>query len=120
MAVTIEELQLAALAPADLAGSVALLRESDQERFPEDPTKPDDVYVRLITAAPPDGRLFFWAARGSGAIVGGAYLQLPDRENLQMGWTGVIVSPAARRHGIGRRLLRTVAERASADGRRAL
>jgi GNAT superfamily N-acetyltransferase len=117
MTTKIEELRLAALAPADLADTVQLLRRMDQERVPEDPVKPDEPYVRLITAAPPDGRLVFWAAREDGVLVGGAYLQLPDRENLQLGFVGVQVLPEARCHGVGRKLVRAVAERAAAEGR---
>ncbi len=113
----IEELRLAALSPADLTDAVGLMRRLDQERVPEDPVTPDEVYARQITAAPPDGRLFFWSARENGALVGGAYLQVSDRENLQLGFGGVLVAPEARRRGIGRTLLRHLAERASSDGR---
>jgi len=120
MATTIEELALADLAPADLAAAVGLLRRIDQERVPEDPVKPDDVYARQITAAPPHARLFFWGARADGVLVGGAYLLLPDQDNVHLGWTGVLVVPDARRRGIGRKLLRTVAERAAVDGRAVL
>ena len=117
MSITIEELPLAKLAPADLKETVGLLRRLDQERVPEDPIKPDEVYARQITASPPDGRLFFWAARDDGALVGGAYLQLSDRENLQLGFCGVLVRPEARRRAIGRTLLRRAADRSAAEGR---
>ena len=117
MTTTIEELSLADLSPADLKDAVGLLRRIDQERVPEDPITPDDVYARQITAAPPDGRLFFWRAHENGVLVGGAYLQLSDRENLRLGFGGALVLPDARRRGIGRALLRHVAERASSDGR---
>ncbi len=117
MTATIEELPPAQLSPADLKLAVGLLRRLDQERVPEDPITPDDVYARQITASPPDGRLFFWGAREAGGLVGGAYLQLSDRENLQLGFCGVLVRPEARRRGIGRKLLRQVADRSSAEGR---
>jgi GNAT superfamily N-acetyltransferase len=120
MAPTIEELRLAELSPADLADAVGLLRRIDRERVPEDPITPDDVYARQITAAPPDGRLFFWRAQDDGTLVGGAYLQVSDRDNLQLGFGGVLVVPEARRRGIGRALLRNVADRAAADGRTVL
>jgi GNAT superfamily N-acetyltransferase len=120
MTTNIEELPLADLAPGDLAAAVALLRRIDQERAPEDPVKPDDVYARQITAAPPHARLFFWGARENGGLVGGAYLLLPDQDNVHLGWTGLLVAPEARRRGIGGQLLRTVAERASANGRTVL
>jgi mycothiol synthase len=117
MPITIEELPLAKLAAAELNDAVGLLRRLDQERVPEDPITPDEVYARQITASPPDGRLFFWAAREGGALLGGAYLQLSDRENLQLGFCGVLVRPEARRRGIGRQLLRHTADRAAAEGR---
>ncbi|MEA2661492.1 MAG: hypothetical protein QOH08_1064 [Chloroflexota bacterium] len=117
MPLVIEELPPAQLSPADLKEAVGLLRRLDQERVPEDPINPDDVYARQITASPPDGRLFFWGARENGGLVGGAYLQLSDRDNLQLGFTGVLVLPEARRRGVGRALLRQVGERASANGR---
>jgi mycothiol synthase len=120
MTLTIEELPPAKLSPADLTATVGLLRRMDQERVPEDPIKPDDIYIRMITAAPPDGRLLFWGARENDSLVGGAYLQLSDRENLQLGFTGVLVLPEARRHGVGQRLLGHVAQRASSDGRMVL
>jgi mycothiol synthase len=117
MTLTIEELPPAQLSAADLKSAVGLMRRLDQERVPEDPITPDDVYARQITAARPDGRLFFWGAREGGQLVGGAYLQLTDKENLQLGFCGVLVRPEARRRGIGRTLLRKVAERSSAEGR---
>jgi GNAT superfamily N-acetyltransferase len=120
MATTIEELPLTALSPADLAAAVGLMRRIDQERVPEDPTTPDDVYALRLTVAPPDARLLFWGARENGTLVGGAYLHLSDRDNLQLGWTSALVGPEARRRGIGRKLLRAVAERARADGRTVL
>ena len=117
MTLTIEELPPAQLSAADLASAVGLMRRLDQERVPEDPVAPDEVYARQITAARPDGRLFFWGAREGGDLVGGAYLQLSDKENLQLGFCGVLVRPEARRRGIGRTLLRKVADRSSSEGR---
>ena len=117
---TIERLPPAELSPDDLASAVGLLRRIDQEQVPEDPVKPDDVYVCQITAAPPHARLFFWGAREHGSLVGGAYLLLPDQDNVHLGWTSVLVLPEARRRGIGRKLLRTVADRAAVDGRAVL
>ena len=117
----IRELDLRALSPAELNDAVALLRAYDQERVPEDPLLPVETYVQRLTTAPPDARFLMWAARESArALVAGAILQLPDRENLTMAFGGVIVAPEARRRGIGRRLLHTVTERALAEGRTVL
>jgi mycothiol synthase len=117
MPITIDELPLARLSSAELTETVGLMRRLDQERVPEDPIAPDEVYARQITATPPDGRLFFWAAREDGALIGGAYVQLSDRENLQLAFCGVLVRPEARRRGIGRSLLRRAADRSAAEGR---
>ncbi|HEV2249094.1 MAG TPA: GNAT family N-acetyltransferase [Candidatus Limnocylindria bacterium] len=117
MTVTIEELPLATVAAVDLAQAVGLIRRINEESVPEDPVLPDEVYARRITAPPPDGRRFFWVAREDGRLVGGAYLQVSDRDNPQLGFAGVLVLPEARRRGIGRTLLRRLAERASTDGR---
>jgi GNAT superfamily N-acetyltransferase len=49
---------------------------------------------------------------------GGFYrLELPDLENRDRAHVNVVVHPAARRHGIGRELLRHAAARATANGR---
>jgi mycothiol synthase len=117
MSMTIEELPPSSLTPADLADAVGLMRRIYQETVPEDPVMPDDVYARRIAAPPPDGRLFFWGARENGRLVGGAYLLVSDRDNPQLGFGDVLVLPDARRRGIGRMLLRRLAERASSDGR---
>jgi GNAT superfamily N-acetyltransferase len=117
MSVTIAELPLINAPLATLAGAIAVWRRTDQERAPEDPVTPDEVYARKLTAAPSHGRLMAWTASDGATVVGIAYLQLPDVDNLEMGWAGVLVVPEARRRGIGRRLLRTVAERASAARR---
>lgn len=120
MAATIEELRLADAAPVTLAGAIAVWRRTDQERVPEDPVTPDAVYARQLTAPPSHFRLMAWTASEAGTVVGIAYLQLPDVDNLEMGWAGVLVAPEARRRGIGRHLLRRVAERASAERRSTL
>jgi mycothiol synthase len=119
MAATIEELPLAGVAPT-LGGAIAVWRRIDQERVPEDPVTPDAAYARRLTAPPTHFRLMAWTASEGGTVVGIAFLQLPDVDNLEMGWAGALVVPEARRRGIGRRLLRAVAERASAERRTAL
>jgi GNAT superfamily N-acetyltransferase len=118
--ITIEELSLAARSPATVADAITVWRRADQERTPEDPIVPDEVYARRLTAPPSNNRLFLWTACDDGAPAGTAYLQLPDRDNLELGWAGVLVLPEARRRGIGRRLLRHVAERAASERRTTL
>jgi GNAT superfamily N-acetyltransferase len=57
------------------------------------------------------------AVDDAGAITGYYRMHLPDLENLDEASGGPIVHPAARRHGIGRALLRHEGERAAANGR---
>ena len=120
MTPTIEEVSLAARSAATVADAITVWRRADQERTPEDPIMPDEVYARRLTAPPSNSRLFLWTACDEGAPAGTAYLQLPDRDNLELGWAGVLVLPEARRRGIGRRLLGRVAERASSERRTTL
>ena len=47
-------------------------------------------------------------------------LNLPDLENTQRAFLIPVVHPAARRNGIGRRLVRHAADRAAANGRTVL
>jgi mycothiol synthase len=120
MIATIEELSLPKPSRAALASAIAVWRRADQERAPGDPITPDAVYERRLTAPPSNGRLFVWTARDGSAVAGTAYLQLPDQDNLQLGWAGVLVLPEARRRGVGRHLLRQLAERASSERRKTL
>jgi GNAT superfamily N-acetyltransferase len=59
-----------------------------------------------------------WVASGGDDSVVGYYrISLPDLENLDEANAGPLVHPAARRHGIGRELLRHAGGRAAAHGR---
>jgi len=59
-----------------------------------------------------------WVAFDDAGTVTGFYrLNLPDLENRDRGFIGLVVDPAARRGGTGRELLRHGAERAGANGR---
>jgi len=57
------------------------------------------------------------AADPGGGWAGWYLLELPDRENTHMSELTVLVTPARRRHGFGRALLRHAAARAAAHGR---
>ncbi|MEP7003671.1 MAG: GNAT family N-acetyltransferase [Chloroflexota bacterium] len=112
------EVQISEFSRDQVAEAVPLLQEIDKERVPEDPVLPTAAYVRRLTALPPDVRQFFWGARDAqGTLVGVAFAQLPDRENVQMAFGVVMVAPKARRHGIGRSLVRKLTERVKAEGR---
>ena len=60
-----------------------------------------------------------WAVSGQdeSSVAGWYRLELPDKENLDRAYLDLTVLPAARRHGIGRALLRHAAERTAAHGR---
>jgi GNAT superfamily N-acetyltransferase len=59
-----------------------------------------------------------WAAYDDAETVAGFYrLDLPDLENTNRAFLGLVVHPAARRGGTGRELLRHGAGRAGASGR---
>ena len=117
----IRELPLQGLAGAELADAVAILSGYDQERVPEDPVLPFETYVQRLTTVRPDGRSMMFVARDlAKAVVGGALLQVSDRENLTMAFAGVVVPSVNRRRGVGRQLLRVVTERAAKEGRTVL
>jgi RimJ/RimL family protein N-acetyltransferase len=59
-----------------------------------------------------------WVAHDDAGAVAGYYrLNLPDLENRDRAFLGLVVHPAARRGGTGRELLRHGAERAGANAR---
>ncbi len=59
-----------------------------------------------------------WVASDDAGTVTGFYrLELPDLENRDRAFLGLLVDPAARRGGTGRELLRHGAERAAANAR---
>ena len=110
--------QISEFSRDQVAEAVPLLQQIDTERVPEDPVLPTAAYVRRLTVLPPDVRQFFWGARDAqGTLVGVAFAQLPDRENLQMAFGIVMVAPGARRRGTGRSLARTLTERVKQEGR---
>ena len=62
-----------------------------------------------------------WIAYDAAGAVAGYYrLELPDLQNTDRAFLGLIVHPAARRGGTGRELLRQGAERADANARTTL
>ena len=117
----IRELPLQDIKGSQLDDAIALLQGYDQERVPEDPPLPVATYTQRLTTVRPDGRFLMWAARDTAnALAGGAILQVSDRENLAMGFAGVVVAPESRRRGVGRQLLHVVTERAAREGRTVL
>jgi GNAT superfamily N-acetyltransferase len=58
-----------------------------------------------------------WVALRDGRVVGGCRLELPLRENTDVGSVEIAVAPAVRRQGVGRALLAHAADRVRAEGR---
>ena len=112
------DVQISEFSRDQVAEAVPLLQQIDKERVPEDPVLPTAAYVRRLTVLPPDVRQFFWGARDAhGTLVGVAFVQLPDRENVQMAFGVTFVAPGARRRGVGRGLARKIIEQAKHEGR---
>lgn len=122
---TLGDLTLDAVAPTDevaLREWFELKREARAVDLPHDPP-PCWVDLRAALLAPEPGtRESLWLARrggtADGAVVGAAYLGLPTLDNVQNAVAyQLLVAPAARRRGIGRRLLAHLCEYARDAGR---
>ena len=73
------------------------------------------------SSTPTRRRMLLCARAGEGGdIVGAAQLNLPLTDNLHTGTVNVVVSPGARRQGVGTRLYQAADRLASAEGRRML
>lgn len=95
-------------------GWLALLaRSADDPRLP--PPCPVDM-VGSLRHAPPDTELDDWVLARDGAVVGSLRLALPAGDGPAR-VDQLLVSPAARRHGIGTALYRHALARAAAHGR---
>ena len=87
----------------------------------DDPVEPPDsyggfaLYLRTGWAEVP-GEVWY-STTGDGTVTGFYRIGLPDLENRDKANGGPTVHPAARRHGIGRELLRHAGTRAEAHGR---
>ncbi len=108
---------------ADLA-AVRALHETYMAGAPlDDPAGPAMAYQTFAgwlaygwTGLPREAWLAPGQAGEPGAV-GGYVLQLPDRDNKELGLLSVCVTPSRRRAGIGTALLRHAAGRARANGR---
>lgn len=89
-----------------MAALIALLRELDEERLPEDPPIAPEGYRSQIGLAPPGMEAWLGVVRdGGNAVVGYTRLLFPRDEDQDAAYLFLGVSRSARRHGIGRRLL---------------
>lgn len=100
-----------------------LVRLISDELSPEDPFEPYERWRAGWNHRPSWEQRHDWSAvdRASGRLVGIAMLPLDYLEtNRNLGWFDIQIHPAARRHGLGSRLLRPIVEVAQSDGRTVL
>ncbi len=115
----IEQIEPSELPKEQLETAARLRQTVDQERIPEDPLTPLEVYVRRMRIKPPSQWSAVFAARdqqGRAAGIGYVGYGTDDTENAHLRWTDVTVSAAHRRRGVGRALFRQVV--AAVDGQR--
>lgn len=93
--------------------AAGLQQAMQQERMPEDPPTPLEVFVRRMRAdTPGQARAFFAAsdARGRAVGYGAVGRSLNEPENAHVRWCELFVLPAHRRRGLGRALARAAVE----------
>ena len=94
-----------------------------QERLPDDPPIPLDEHIQYLQSLPPFVDLRLWAAwtPDQAEVVAMAdVVLLRMEENQHLAQFEITVSPDFRRHGLGRQLLKLVADTARQDERRLL
>ncbi|MGH3170842.1 MAG: GNAT family N-acetyltransferase, partial [Trebonia sp.] len=106
--------------PALTRGYLQLLRAA---RAADDPLGPPvserQLRYGLERSAMPM-EAWFVPGPAAGDVQAWCHLGFPDRQNLDLADTNIVVHPAARRHGTGGELLRHAAHRVAARGRRVL
>lgn len=114
------DLVLDAVAPDDepaLREWFELDRAARALDLPDDPS-PCWVGRRAELTSPwPGEEPHLWLARAGDTVLGAAFLALPMLDNRGTGLVDLVVAPAHRRAGIGRRLLTHLVEQARAAGR---
>jgi GNAT superfamily N-acetyltransferase len=112
---------LDAVAPADeraLRDWFAVLSVAQAHDVPTDPPPCWMEHRAPLVATDPGYAETAWLARaGAGDTVGVAVLALPTLDNPEVALGELVVSPQHRRRGVGRRLLRQLADTARAAGR---
>ena len=119
----VEQIDVTSAPEADLRGMHALEQMSIEERFPNDPPYPFEEFIADLDYEPEWVRNLRWIVRDgeTGGLVGMSSLRLRDKEeNRNKARVYAVVSPQARRQGMGSALLRPAAEAALADDRTVL
>lgn len=88
--------------------------------LPGDPLPTWNLFRTRLSVPPAGIALSGWFAHAGDSLAGAAVLHLPQRDNLDNAYVDLLVAPAFRRSGIGRRLLEHLAEQARAHGRKRL
>ena len=104
---------------AELEQGARLQQIIANERVPEDPLTPIEVYMQRARAKTPNQwRAYFSARDSTGAHVGYAFVgrNLNEPENAHVRWCEVGVHPDHRRRGLGRALLRAVVQACEGTG----
>lgn len=121
MSVTIRPFDLTGASDAEYAALNRLFNRHEAERRPDDPPTPLEQTVAELRNVPPFYQIHAWAGWDGAECVAGAvvsYMHTP--ENAHLADFEVIVDPDRRRRGLGRALLRPVADTAREAGRRLL
>src|SRR5437867_2029078 len=111
---------LDAVAPADeraLRDWFAVLSAAQAHDVPTDPPPCWVEHRARLVATDPGYAETAWLARSGGEPVGVAVLALPTLDNPEIARGELVVSPPHRRRGIGRLLLRQLADTARAADR---
>jgi len=109
------------LPAAEIDAAVALQRELDLERAPDEPLAPAEVYRTRLTHTGSDAARQAWVAFDpAGGLAGTAGLELPltSNQHLAFGWVGVRAD--VRRRGLGRALAARAVAAAKDGGRTVL
>lgn len=106
---------------ADVSGAAAVLAASNALDAPHLLTETTSVLSALLVRGwdgePPDAAVL---SDGRDRVVGVASVHLPRWDNRHLAIVDVVVDPALRRQGLGRRLFDASVDRARADGRTVL
>ena len=115
----IERVDLDGLPQVELEAIARFQQGISREIVPEDPPRPIASILRRMRAHAPST----WRARAraldrEGNVVGwgATSYDTSDADNLHLRWTDLAVLPSARRRGIGRALLRALADACAGQG----
>ncbi len=118
--VVVREVELSALAEADLAGIHEIWSAIEAEDEPGDPPVPVEIVDAFLCYRPASAPMRAWVAEEAGRIRGWGRAELWTSDNLQLGTAEAHVHPGSRRRGLGRHLLVEAVEACRADGRTSL